>query len=336
MVINLGMKIRELRKKKELTQEELAAKLSVSSQAISKWENGTCYPDMAQIPILANYFGVSLDELFCYDVTQLNEKIDVIIAEHNKFFWKDRQKSEEILVNALKEYPENERLLIELAELYTTEAPDKAIPLAEQLAANTKDFLLQGRAKRILAHLYTEFERYDEANKVVESLPAMYSLDICDRLRVGAGQLRGENQLRWAKEWKREEIQELFLACYTEGLGYWETKQYENALTSFMQQRRVIELFMKSDEINIDSYLWGGMQTNHWGSYLEEAACLVKLGRVEESKVKIERAKYILIHAWVEKDGSVDYLAKNPEKYLNPFREYYSRWELDELEPCPV
>ena len=40
MTINLGAKIRELRKKKELTQEELAEKLNISSQAVSKWENG--------------------------------------------------------------------------------------------------------------------------------------------------------------------------------------------------------------------------------------------------------------------------------------------------------
>ena len=40
MDINLGIKIRELRKKRGLTQEELAVKLNISSQAISKWENG--------------------------------------------------------------------------------------------------------------------------------------------------------------------------------------------------------------------------------------------------------------------------------------------------------
>lgn len=206
MDINLGTKIRELRKKKGLTQEDLAAKLSISSQSVSKWENGVCYPDMAQIPIIANFFGVSLDELFNYDIAQLEMKIDEIIKEHNKYFWKERKKSEEILVNALKEYPENERLMIELAELYTTEAPDKATPMAETLAACAKDFLIQGRAKQILAHLYTEAKRYEDANKVVESLPILYSSEIHDRLRVGGGQLRGADRLKYAKQWKIEEI----------------------------------------------------------------------------------------------------------------------------------
>lgn len=334
MDINLGTKIRELRKKKELTQEELATKLSVSNQAVSKWENGTCYPDMAQIPILANFFGVSLDELFGYDASLLNERIDAIIAEHNKYFWKERKKAEEILVNALKEYPENERLLTELIELYSSEAPEKALSMAEQFVTTTNDFLLLGRVKSVLASLYTKFERHEEANKVVESLPALYSLDINDRLRVGAGKLRGADRLKWAKQWKTEEIQEMFMACNMEGWGYWETEQYEDALNSFSQSRRVIELFMKSDEINADSYLWWGLQANHWGIYLDEAACLMKICRSDEAKEKIDHAKYILLHAWAV--GSEDYLAKNPEKYLNPFREYYTQRGLTELGECPV
>ncbi len=336
MDINLGTKIRELRKKRSLTQEELAVKLNISSQAISKWENGTCYPDMEQIPTLANFFGVSLDELFNYDVTQLNEKIDQIIEEQNKYFWKDRKKSEEILVNALQEYPDNERLMIELAELYTSEAPDKALPMAEDLANNAKDFLIQGRAKAILTALYVDQGRHDDANRVVESLPILYSLDVHDRLRVGGGTLRGKDRLKWAIQWKTEEIQELYLACKFEGQGYFETEQYEQALESFGQYRRVIELFMKSQEIHIDSYLWGGMQTHHWAAYLHEAACLVKLGRIEEAQEKVERAKYILLHAWVEQDGSANYLEENPERYLGPFRRYYSEWGLEELGECPV
>lgn len=339
MEINIGTKIRELRKKKELTQEELAVKLSVSNQAVSKWESSTCYPDMAQIPILANFFGVSLDELFGYDASLVNKKIDEIIAEHNKYFWKERKKAEEILVNGLKEYPENDRLLTELIELYSSEAPEKALAMAEQYATFISDLLLLGRVKRVLTGLYVKLERFEDANKVVESLPAMYPMDICDRLRVGAGELRGADRLKWATQLKTEEIQELYITCDMEGNGYWEIADYENALRSYGEYRRIIELFMRSDEIDLDSYSsypYLEMQTHHWASTLQEAACLAKLGRADEAKEKIERAKYILLHGWATKDGSINYLAKNPEQYLNPFREIYSRWELDELVPCPL
>ena len=63
-MINLGSKIRELRKNKGITQEQLACALNMSPQAVSKWEMGASYPDVAILPVIAAYFGTSLDELF--------------------------------------------------------------------------------------------------------------------------------------------------------------------------------------------------------------------------------------------------------------------------------
>ena len=47
---------KELRKLQELTQEQIAEMLGVTSQAISKWECGTSYPDIEMLPIIANIF----------------------------------------------------------------------------------------------------------------------------------------------------------------------------------------------------------------------------------------------------------------------------------------
>lgn len=55
--------IKELRTKKNVTQEEMAKTLKISTQAISKWENGGA-PDIDMIPLIADYFGVSIDYLF--------------------------------------------------------------------------------------------------------------------------------------------------------------------------------------------------------------------------------------------------------------------------------
>jgi transcriptional regulator with XRE-family HTH domain len=75
MEMNIGNKIRELRKKKGITQEQLASALGITSQAVSKWEMSTGYPDIAMLPIIAGYFGVSMDTLFNYDVDKLEENI---------------------------------------------------------------------------------------------------------------------------------------------------------------------------------------------------------------------------------------------------------------------
>ena len=63
-MINLGSKIRFLRKNKGITQEQLACVLNMSPQAVSKWEMGASYPDVAILPVIAAYFKISLDELF--------------------------------------------------------------------------------------------------------------------------------------------------------------------------------------------------------------------------------------------------------------------------------
>ena len=70
----IGSKIRMLRKNKNLTQEELAQKLSVSAQAISKWERSIASPDITMLPVIARYFGITMDELFNYRLDALTYK----------------------------------------------------------------------------------------------------------------------------------------------------------------------------------------------------------------------------------------------------------------------
>ena len=60
---SIGATIAELRKKKGLTQLQLAEKLNVSDKAVSRWENGLGYPEITQLPVLASVFGVAVDYL---------------------------------------------------------------------------------------------------------------------------------------------------------------------------------------------------------------------------------------------------------------------------------
>ena len=66
MEITIGKNIKELRKRDNRTQEDLATALGVTCQAISRWESNGGYPDMELVPAIANYFHVSIDELFGY------------------------------------------------------------------------------------------------------------------------------------------------------------------------------------------------------------------------------------------------------------------------------
>ncbi len=54
MQVNIGDKIKELRKRAGRKQEDLAKVLGVTAQAVSRWESNGCYPDMGMIPAIAN------------------------------------------------------------------------------------------------------------------------------------------------------------------------------------------------------------------------------------------------------------------------------------------
>ena len=67
MKLAIGDNIKSLRKSKNITQENLAEMLGVSCQSVSRWELGTCYPDMELLPELARIFNISVDQLLGVD-----------------------------------------------------------------------------------------------------------------------------------------------------------------------------------------------------------------------------------------------------------------------------
>lgn len=106
MSIRIGENITFLRKKKGLTQDELAKELNISNQAVSKWESGKCCPDIELIPVLAHFFEVSIDELLvskCLTTsTATNESADLVISQAIKIVQEDQVVSTSVLQRKLK------------------------------------------------------------------------------------------------------------------------------------------------------------------------------------------------------------------------------------------
>ena len=63
MEFKFSRKLKELRTKKNITQEQLARHLQISPQAVSKWERNEGYPDITLLPAIASYYNVSVDDL---------------------------------------------------------------------------------------------------------------------------------------------------------------------------------------------------------------------------------------------------------------------------------
>ena len=118
-MIKLSEKIKELRLRDGRTQEELAEAVGVTAQAVPRWEKEICYPDMELIPSIANYFHVSIDELFGYE-NDRERKIDEIIKrseELHRVDWGEDTGIDEciaLLRDGLIEFPGNEKIMLRL------------------------------------------------------------------------------------------------------------------------------------------------------------------------------------------------------------------------------
>ena len=85
--MEFGNKLYELRKAKGLSQEELASRLEVTRQTVSKWELGDSTPDLEKLVLLAELFEVSLDELVLDKVsvtTKLEELGAKVMTQENR------------------------------------------------------------------------------------------------------------------------------------------------------------------------------------------------------------------------------------------------------------
>ncbi len=113
---HIGQKIKELRKKADLTQDRLAEMLGVTAQAVSKWEVGSASPDLSLIAPLCKVFGVTSDELLGIAhekdprETEVEEELDRIMKTPGKDGKIDIPSLREKAAEAVKLYPDNLRI----------------------------------------------------------------------------------------------------------------------------------------------------------------------------------------------------------------------------------
>jgi len=112
----MGAIIIRLRKKHDVTQEKLAEYLGISFQAVSKWENGTAFPDITLIPALANFLGVTADELFGIGVQENQRKVDEYEREYARLSsLGDIKGIIALMRGGLEQFPKHYRFMLYLA-----------------------------------------------------------------------------------------------------------------------------------------------------------------------------------------------------------------------------
>lgn len=237
MQLDLGTKIRQLRHRDGRTQEALAEALGVTSQAVSRWESGGSYPDMNLLPSIANYFGVTIDELFGYHNDHA-QKIDHLASRiHDLMPWFTKRvddTTDECIALAregLIEFPGNERLMLCLAsalfqagyvrhgEHHLTDSEGysvydttrhrgyaewrEAVPIYEKVVASLPAGDLRNQAVDELSQLYLNLGEYGKAQELAESAPNLYGTREALRLKSCDGRMQarayGEAILKFAR-----------------------------------------------------------------------------------------------------------------------------------------
>ena len=93
MNLKIGMIIKKLRAENNITQDALATGIGVTPQAISRWESESGYPDIELLPVLADFFAVSVDELIGYRLSEREEELAGIKKEMNPLSESDRSRN---------------------------------------------------------------------------------------------------------------------------------------------------------------------------------------------------------------------------------------------------
>ena len=193
MEFNFGEKMRSMRKKHNLTQEQSAEIFGVSFQAISKWETNAAYPDITMFPIISHFYGVTTDELLGVDVSKTNEilkgiceKIDCMFNERKNF------EALTILRKAIIDYPGNEELQYRLAWALTgniRENPDyldEAINIYVKILDTSINTELRLKVARDLVYRHYTKNDITTAMRYTEQLP---SFNVCREYTLGRSNL---------------------------------------------------------------------------------------------------------------------------------------------------
>ena len=191
MSLSMGQIIKELRKNNGFTQEELAERLGVTYQAVSKWENDIGMPDISQVVPLASIFGVSTDVLFGIADTIENEEAWKIV-QHADSIEKYGEietylNAYDILLDGLKKYPNNLIIMINCMNLGISlslpengwiyakerakEIATETIRQANFVIANSKNITDILSARQILVFLYCSQQKFDLASNEARNFP---------------------------------------------------------------------------------------------------------------------------------------------------------------------
>jgi len=179
--IAIGERIKSLRKKREITQEQLADYLNISFQSVSKWECGDAYPDITMLPKIAMFFGVTTDELLCVDKAKEQEEINEYLQRKGEALAKGHTiEAVEIMREINAKYPGNYNVMYDLAYALHTDAYSphaleyqqnsykEIISIGQKILAECKDNIIRHGMVEVMCYSYKRIGEKEKAKKLID------------------------------------------------------------------------------------------------------------------------------------------------------------------------
>ena len=174
--MSIGSTIKRMRRERDITQEQLAEYIGISSQAVSQWECDKTAPDITQLPLLAYIFDVTTDEILDVDQKKNEERISEIIEESQIPYGKgDYHETVKLLKKGLREFPKSYRIMERLANaLPSIGECREAIELCEKIIAECTDTDLRDGALQTMIYTYSNIGDNDNALRCARKTPHMW------------------------------------------------------------------------------------------------------------------------------------------------------------------
>lgn len=173
-MIYIAENLKAFRKRRGLTQEDVAEAVFVAPQSVSKWERGETTPDIELLPSLAKLLEVSVDALLGVDRIHADQaRRDIFREAHGRFEAGDYAGAADVHREGLKRFPNDDGMLCELALAlaFLSGRLAEAIELAQRVVNGGGSEKMKHTARAALCLMHGMNGNMDSARRLAGSLP---------------------------------------------------------------------------------------------------------------------------------------------------------------------
>lgn len=298
MYLGISENIKRLRKEKNVTQEKMAEAFGISSQSVSRWELGICYPDLELLPAIANYFGTTVDALLLNDTESKKKDLEEFKEKFHTLSWKTTEQIE-FTKEYCRKYPEVNHysyMLMLAIRNHLLEKPqnaDKYMPTMQKYAEKLLDTRYRTATIGLMATICPE----SELNVWMDMSPyTVFNRRHCLLSRAEAQSKTDDEYIQLGLE-KFESLSHTLDSRYPDKLGARLKEEYQ------LSVMRIIEAFGNGNDIP------DGWKAFYAYKQLVLSACQFGLKKTDEAwsnfDSAVQKLKYFysLDEEWLDVGG---------------------------------